>query len=72
MIEKKAGALNFGSEAAQERYNNILEINHNTADDYISVYFEEDKTDTLKTYENWWKDLQKIVGEILLNEGEDA
>lgn len=72
LIEKKAGALNFGSEAAQERYNNILEINHNTADDYISVYFEEDKTDTLKTYENWWKDLQKIVGEILLNEGEDA
>ena len=54
-----------------DRYQNILDINHKTADDYIDVYYEKDTTNTLKTYENWWKDLQEIVSEILLQEGED-
>ena len=54
-----------------DRYQTILDINHKTADDYIDVYFEKDTTETLKTYENWWKDLQEIVSEILLQEGED-
>ncbi|MDE7161724.1 MAG: hypothetical protein K2N65_03080, partial [Anaeroplasmataceae bacterium] len=70
LIETKAGALNFYDN--QERYQEILDINHNIADDYIYIYFDEDPTNTLKTYENWWSDLQKIVAEILLTEGEDA
>ncbi|MDE7212985.1 MAG: hypothetical protein K2N42_00220, partial [Anaeroplasmataceae bacterium] len=70
LIETKAGALNFGENA--DRFQKILEINHNSADEYISIYFEEDSTNTLKTYENWWKDLQEIVADILLTEGEDA
>ncbi|MDE6661445.1 MAG: hypothetical protein K2J93_06455, partial [Anaeroplasmataceae bacterium] len=70
LIETKAGALNFGENA--DRFQKILDINHNSADEYISIYFEEDSTDTLKTYENWWKDLQEIVADILLTEGEEA
>lgn len=70
LIETKAGVLNFGDN--QARFQKILEINHNSADEYISIYFEEDSTNTLTTYENWWKDLQKIVADILLTEGEDA
>lgn len=70
LIETKAGVLNF--EDNQARFQKILEINHNSADEYISIYFEEDSTNTLTTYENWWKDLQKIVADILLTEGEDA
>lgn len=70
LIETNAGALNFGEN--QNRYQKILEINHNSADDYIFIYFEEDSTNTLKTYENWWSDLQRIVADILLTEGEDA
>ncbi len=70
LIETKAGALNFGENA--ERYQMILDINHNSADEYLSIYFEEDTTGTLKTYENWWTDLQKIVADILLTEGENA
>ncbi|MDE5856491.1 MAG: hypothetical protein K2H06_05545, partial [Anaeroplasmataceae bacterium] len=70
LIETKAGKLNFGDN--EDRFQKILEINHNTADDYISIYFEEDTTNTLTTYENWWKDLQTIVSKILLTEGEDA
>ncbi|MDE7263320.1 MAG: hypothetical protein K2N64_01485 [Anaeroplasmataceae bacterium] len=71
LIETKAGPLQF-TESNIDRYERILEINHSTADDYISIYFEEDTTNTLKTYENWWTDLQKIVADILLTEGEDA
>ncbi|MDE5546143.1 MAG: hypothetical protein K2I88_01630 [Anaeroplasmataceae bacterium] len=70
LIETKAGALNFGEN--YDRFQKILEINHNSADEYISIYFEEDSTDTLKTYENWWKNLQEIISDILLTEGENA
>ncbi len=70
LIETKAGALDFGDNA--DRYQQILNINHNSADDYLSIYFEEDTTGTLTTYENWWSDLQKIVADILLTEGENA
>lgn len=70
LIETKAGALNFGEN--KERYEKILDINHSSADDYISIYFDEDPTNTLKTYENWWTDLQNIVADILLTEGENA
>ncbi|MDE6407645.1 MAG: hypothetical protein K2K50_03470, partial [Anaeroplasmataceae bacterium] len=70
LIETKAGALNFSEN--KDRFEKILEINHNAADEYISIYYEEDSTNTLKTYENWWKDLQEIVADILLTEGENA
>ena len=70
LIETKAGEIEFGENA--DRYSQILDINHNSADDYISIYYDQDPTDTLKTYENWWTDLQKIVAEILLTEGENA
>ncbi|MBD5390887.1 hypothetical protein HDR67_02665, partial [bacterium] len=70
LIETKAGtAIDFKEN--NERYKEIVEINHNSADEYISIYFEEDSTNTLTTYENWWTDLQKIVAEILLTEGEN-
>lgn len=70
LIETKAGEkINFYDNS--DRYKNITDINHNSADEYISIYFEEDTTNTLKTYENWWTDLQKIVAEILLTEGEN-
>ena len=76
LIETKAGKLDFNEN--NDRYQEILNINHRSADDYISIYFEEDSnlekdpTNTLTTYENWWTDLQAIVAEILLTEGEDA
>lgn len=70
LIETKSGKLNFAGDNA-ERYQRILDINHQTADDYISIYFEEDSTNTLKTYENWWTDIQSIVADILLQEGEN-
>lgn len=70
LIETKSGKLSFAGDNA-ERYQRILDINHQTADDYISIYFEEDSTNTLKTYENWWTDIQSIVADILLQEGEN-
>ncbi len=70
LIETKAGKITFAGDNA-ERYEKIVEINHKTADDYISIYFEEDTTNTLKTYENWWTDVQNIVADILLQEGEN-
>ncbi len=70
LIETKAGKITFTGDNA-ERYEKIVEINHKTADDYISIYFEEDTTNTLKTYENWWTDIQNIVADILLQEGEN-
>lgn len=70
LIENQAGSINFNEN--NEKYQTILTINHNSADDYISVYYGEDSTNTLKTYENWWTDLQKIIDKILLTEGENA
>ncbi len=70
LIETKAGKITFAGDNA-DRYEKIVEINHKTADDYISIYFEEDTTNTLKTYENWWTDIQNIVADILLQEGEN-
>lgn len=70
LIETKAGKLNFGDNS--DRFQKTLDINHSSADDYISIYFDQDPTNTLKTYENWWKDLQEIVADILLTEGENA
>ncbi|MDE6655596.1 MAG: hypothetical protein K2J85_01230, partial [Anaeroplasmataceae bacterium] len=70
LIETKAGKLDFGEN--NDRYQRILDINHSSADDYIYIYYDEDPTNTLTTYENWWTDLQKIVADILLTEGEDA
>lgn len=70
LIETKAGKLNFGENS--ERFQKTLDINHNSADDYISIYFDQDPTNTLTTYENWWTDLQEIVADILLTEGENA
>ena len=67
-IEHYAGNLEFTTK--QERFNEIVKINHQVADDYISIYFDADTTNTLKTYENWWTDLQNIVGKILHTEGE--
>lgn len=71
LIENMAGKIDFNSDEQNERYKNIIEINHNAADDYISVYYEKDTTGTLKTYENWWNDLQEIIDKILLTEGEE-
>lgn len=65
-----AGDIEFTSEINNNRLVSIIEINHQTADNYLSIYFEEDPTGTLKTYENWWTDIQKIVSEILLVQGE--
>lgn len=65
-----AGDIEFTSEINNDRLVSIIEINHQTADNYLSIYFEEDPTGTLKTYENWWTDIQKIVSEILLVQGE--
>ncbi|MDE6584739.1 MAG: hypothetical protein K2K15_04990, partial [Anaeroplasmataceae bacterium] len=70
LIEHRAGKLDFG--ANNDRFADILTINHNSADDYISIYYEEDETDTLKTYDKWWETLQGIVADILLTEGENA
>ncbi|MCM1131630.1 MAG: hypothetical protein NC310_01050 [Roseburia sp.] len=70
LIETKAGKLNFGDN--ENRYQKTLDINHSSADDYISIYFDQDPTNTLTTYENWWTDLQEIVADILLTEGENA
>ena len=49
-----------------ERLETLIEINRDSADGYISIYFAEDTTNTLKTYENWWTDIQNIVSKILL------
>lgn len=70
LIEHRAGKLDFGTN--NERFEDILSINHNSADNYISIYYEEDETDTLKTYDKWWETLQGIVADILLTEGENA
>ena len=35
------------------------------------MYFEEDTTGTLETYNNWWEKVQEIVKEILLSEGDE-
>ena len=58
--------INFTSEHNNERLETLIEINRDSADGYISIYFAEDTTNTLKTYENWWTDIQNIVSEILL------
>ena len=63
-ITNTAGKIEFvGSNA--ERFQKINTINQATADGYLDMYFEEDKTNTLKTYENWWSEIQNIVKEIL-------
>ena len=69
-IANEAGAIDFGSEEANARFNEIVRINHDTADGYLDMYFEEDKTGTLETYNNWWTKVQEIVKEILLSEGD--
>lgn len=71
-IEQKSGS-NSTIEFADDnnaRYKTILDINHRTTDDYVEVYMEEDPTGTLNTYSNWWNDIEQIVSEILLTEGE--
>lgn len=70
-IEQKSGnaTIEF-AENNNSRYKTILDINHRTTDDYVEVYIEEDPTGTLNTYSNWWNDIEKIVSEILLTEGE--
>lgn len=66
-IEIMAGSkLTFTDSKNDERLTEIIEINHNSADGYIEIYFAEDTTNTLKTYENWWTDVQSIVQDILL------
>ena len=70
-IANKAGAINFGSDDANERFEEIIRINHDTADGYLDMYFEEDTTGTLETYNNWWTKVQEIVKEILLSEGDE-
>lgn len=62
--------INFTSEHNNDRLETLIEINRDSADGYISIYFAEDTTNTLKTYENWWTDIQNIVSKILL-QGED-
>lgn len=54
-----------------DKYQKIIEINHRSADNYIFNYYEEDTTNTLKTYEQWWDDLKANVSKMLLTEGED-
>ena len=58
--------IKFTSEHNNERLETLIEINRDSADGYISIYFAEDTTNTLKTYENWWTDIQSIVSKILL------
>ena len=67
-IETKAGKIDFGTN--NERFDKIVEINHNTADGYLDMYFNDDTTGTLETYNNWWVKVQEIVEEILLSEGD--
>lgn len=68
-IENKAGEINFGDN--NERFDEIVRINHDTADGYLDMYFDEDTTHTLETYNNWWTTVQNIVKEILLSEGDE-
>ena len=69
-IVNKAGKIDFGSDDANARFNEIIRINHDTADGYLDMYFEEDTTGTLETYNNWWTKVQEIIKEILLSEGD--
>lgn len=62
--------ITFTSEHNNTRLENIININHESADGYLSIY-AEDTTNTLNTYSNWWKDIQEIVSQILLSEGEN-
>ena len=68
-IETKAGKINFGDNDA--RFSEIVRINHDTADGYLDMYFAEDTTGTLETYNDWWSEIQNIVKEILLSEGDE-
>lgn len=70
LIEEMGGKITFTDVVNNDRLENILAINHNSADDYIYIYYDEDTTNTLKTYENWWTDVQNIISEILLSQGE--
>ena len=67
-IENKAGKIDFGANAA--RFEEIVRINHDTADGYLDMYFENDTTGTLETYNDWWTTIQNIVKQILLSEGD--
>ena len=70
-IEKYTkGEITFASEHNNTRLENIININHESADGYLSIY-ADDTTGTLNTYSNWWTDIQNIVSEILLSEGEN-
>ena len=68
-IENKAGEIDFGDN--NERFKEIVRINHDTADGYLDMYFNEDTTHTLETYNDWWTTVQNIVKEILLSEGDE-
>ena len=70
-IVNKAGTIDFGSDEANARFDEIIRINHDNADGYLDMYFEEDTTGTLETYNNWWTKVQEIVKEILLSEGDE-
>lgn len=70
-IENRAGAkITFVGEN-KDRYEEIVRINHDSTDGYLDMYFEEDKTGTLETYNDWWTKVQEIVDKILLQEEGD-
>ena len=64
--------IDFVTDEQNARFDKIVEINHNTVDGYLDIYnYNEttnptgDKTDTLNTYADWWKEVKNIVKEIL-------
>ena len=69
-IETKAGKITFEGDNAA-RFSEIVRINHDSADGYLDMYFDEDTTGTLETYNDWWTEIQNIVKEILLSEGDE-
>lgn len=54
-----------------DKFEQLNQINHSSANDYIEVYEGVDPTKTLDTYANWWNDLKENVDKMLLKEGEN-
>lgn len=66
----KSSSITFTDEENQAELTEIVAINERSADDYNSVYDELDTTGTYSSYKDWWTELESVIEECIIKDGE--